>query len=1195
MSFNVLDTAQGHPPPNCPKCGGIMVPRLARTGPNAGTQFWGCQGFPNCRGLLPLAGTASAASSDDISTIPSGSILPRAIVVEGVSPGHRAVYLDTVTMPRWLLKTIARQEDSPLAAYAWRLDLPMLVRDAADCHPGVAPAYSFLLRGAVTAASTKLVESCGLQIEASRDVAEDRRRAVPSHLTSASHIRFDDRTFDSHEECALYRELIRQSSERNLAVSITPQVGLQSLAPGSELADAGLRVDFVLATPSGERLVLEIDGEQHRESRANDARRDEVLSKAGYSVLRITASRVRTDAVAQAKQVLAQLGPTEWADEDPASRRLQQLAQIQISVIAAMRSGALPSVGCVPISVSFSNPAQEIDPGAIQSALDDVGDLLRDLALARGEIAPELALVFSTDTNASSIRFGSSTDEPEPTAIYIHDALRFAPPLVDLGSHDHPPGTRIDREAARRLFDRCYGFADFRHGQYEAIERVIRGLDTLLLLPTGAGKSATYQFATLIRGGVAIVVDPLLSLIDDQIQNLREHGVDRSVQVSSQIEPQSREELVSLLCQGHFSFVFVSPERLQQSSFREAIQIVALRRGISLIAIDEAHCVSQWGHDFRPAYLNVARTIRNHSRRASGNTPPVLAMTGTASYAVLRDIQREVGIADPDAQITPTDFDRKELRFEVIPCRTPDKSTELAKLLLGLHKRFRVQDLQSFWHRRRESPITGLVFCPHVNGDHGTAEIANAIRRALPGIPVATHSSKPPRGSQAGGWQQLKRQSASQFKRDEVQILACTNSFGMGIDKPNIRFTIHWGLPQSIESFYQEAGRAGRGRAESWCILLVSDDNPSQAEQQLAGRGMRVDVPWSSQSDIDRQLFFHHNSFPPVAGEQAQLAEFVAICMQSKLSMVEIDFGGDSDRQVRERAIYRLLLLGVALDYTVDWQKRVFLVQLDDRNPDTIIDRFSSYVHAFNAKRGRAMRGELERWRTERQATTIQLAQHAGERLIDFTYDQIEGARRRALAEMRRVAREHAGDEQGFRHGLLAYLSTSTFSAMLQAVADDPTGGLTMIPEILDRIESPLDAADLAGQAGRLLGSIYDQPGLVTTHALALLASPNPDVQAASLDLALALTSAEKFELSPIEVLSAFDGGMHQLSIPDALRSRLAEELTDAEPELSLARQHAEWMAHGTTGVMADHGIAYLARDVLRGTDQLLDTLKHVL
>lgn len=1171
-----------------------MVMRLARTGPNANNHFWGCRAYPACRGTLDLSGTPKLDGGDGVNTVPTGQLLPRVFHAEGITRGHRAVYFDTATLPRWLVKSLARSAEAPLDGYSWRIDLPTTEPDLPDYHPGVDAAYAFLLRGGLTCASQAIAEIVGLHAVPHRDEVAEVRDGLAAYLIEGTPLATSDRVFDSQEEKEFYRALMNEIRNGSMAVSVVPQVGFQTLAQSSDLADAGFIVDFALATSDGKRFVIEVDGAQHADERANDQRRDAALASAGFTVIRITASAVRADPSQEARRALESIGVESWVAIDERIQNVQQLAQLQIAIVAAMRAGLIASVGRVAIDVCFATDTTPATEAAIDVAISDLCELLRDTALARGSECPELDVVREHSARATRVIFGSTTEDLDPTAIYIHNGIRIAPPLIELGAADPPSGDPIDRNATRRLFQRCYGFDEFRPGQFESIERVIRGLDTLLLLPTGAGKSATYQFATLIRGGVCVVVDPLLSLIDDQIQNLREHGVDRSAQVSSQIETKQRDALVTLLCQGHISFVFVSPERLQQVSFREAIQIVGLRRGIALIAIDEAHCVSQWGHDFRPAYLNVARTVRGHSRRSSGVTPPVLAMTGTASYAVLRDIQRALEITDPEAQITPNDFDRKELRFEVVPCATRDKGAELAKVLVGLHTRFKIRDPQTFWNRRRESPITGLVFCPHVNGGHGTVDVANLIRRAIPTLAVATHSGKAPKGTMESEWRHAKRAAAAQFKRDEVQVLACTNSFGMGIDKPNIRFTIHWGMPQSIESYYQEAGRAGRGRAESWCFLLASDDNPVLSDRHLSSRGPFAEPPWGSQSDIDRQLWFHRSSFPDEQKELEVLANFISNMMAANETVVEISFTGDAEKLLRERAVYRLLLIGVAHDYTVNWRTGVFEVHVHDRVSATIIDRFSTYVRAFNAKRGNALNAAMETWRAEKNASALEVAQYAGKLLIEFTYDQIEGTRRRALSEMRRVAMEHAGDEDKFRHALLAYLSTSAFSAMLQTVADDLNGGLALIEGILNRIESPLDAGDLATQAARLLGSIFDHPGLLVIHAAALLASPNPDAGGAAQDIALAFESAEKFELEPSAIVVALDAAFDALELRDDLHDEVADRLTRQEENADRARSHAELLAHSQSPVMAGRGLSFLMTGILTDTDHLLETLKHV-
>jgi len=1121
---------------------------------------------------------------------------PRPVVAAGISPEHRAVYLDTATIPRWLVKSLARSEKAPLPAYVWRIDLPTFEPGLPDYHPAIDATYAFLLRGAVTATTDALLSACRAEVPRKRKDIEHQRAALPDYLVPADRIHFCEQMFDSAEERMFYEAFLREATEANIAAALTPQVDFKTLAPGSDLADGRFRVDFVAASASETMLVIEIDGEQHATTRATDDQRDAVLKAAGFPVVRLPASRIRQDAAGAAKEILSGLGRAQWGQTDDTIVRLQQLAQLQIAVVASMRARLTPSVGVVPIRVSFADSATQIDRKLLQCSLQDLAGLLRDMAMARGDAAPNLVLTVQDDPSALNFQFGSSPGRPDGRTVYLHNTLRFAPPLVQLGAADSPSGKSVDRDAARNLFERCFGFSNFRSGQFETVERVIRGLDTLLLLPTGAGKSAVYQFATLVRGGVCIVVDPLLSLIDDQIQNFREHGVDRSVQISSQLEREQQKAFEKLLCQGNVSFVFVSPEQLQKREFRQVIERVAVKRGIALITIDEAHCVSQWGHDFRPAYLNVANTARSCSRLSSGISPPVLAMTGTASYAVLRDIQREVGITDPGAQITPKDFDRPELRFLVISCRSADKGAELAKAVDGMHKRFKVSDSDSFWDAGKESPITGLVFCPHVNGGHGTVEVARVISDTIPTISVSTHSGKPPKGIEKREWDVKKADIAARFKRDEVQVLACTNSFGMGIDKPNIRFTVHWGLPQSIESFYQETGRAGRGGAESWCILLMSDDNPSRADRQLAGHDSTDEPPFNRQSDIDRQLWFHKHSFPDATQELNELCKVIETCMSSAHQVIDVSFGSDDAKPMLERAVYRLLLIGVARDYTVDWRYRCFQVYVGDSSPDSIVDCFTNYVSAFNSKRGRATRAEMENWRARRTVTAKDMALYAGKQLIEFTYSQIEGTRRRALSELRRVAKEHIGNEDGFRHALLAYLNTSAFSSMLQTIVDDPTdGGLDLVSGLIERIESPLDAADLATQAARLLAAIYDHPGLLTIRAIALLASTKQDAKAAAQDLAIAFDSARRFGLEPLMIVKAVGDGVKQLAVPRTILEDVARNLTANEGDSDRASLHARLLAQSKCDSMASYALSYLVKRFLRGTDQLLETLKHAI
>jgi ATP-dependent DNA helicase RecQ len=207
---------------------------------------------------------------------------------------------------------------------------------------------------------------------------------------------------------------------------------------------------------------------------------------------------------------------------------------------------------------------------------------------------------------------------------------------------------------------------DFWEGQWETIKRTLQGKDSVVLLPTGSGKSIAFQLAALILPGPCIAVDPIIALIDDQIDNLRSVGIDRSIGITSQMRSsKEREQVLDAFASGNYLFCYVAPERFQSKPFRERLRALTVMSPVSLIAVDEAHCVSVWGHDFRTSYLNLGRVSREYCS-FGGTAPPLVALTGTASKIVLKDVQRDLGITDIDAVITPRSFDRPELRFSIL-------------------------------------------------------------------------------------------------------------------------------------------------------------------------------------------------------------------------------------------------------------------------------------------------------------------------------------------------------------------------------------------------------------------------------------------------------------------------------------------------------------------------------------------------
>ena len=390
----------------------------------------------------------------------------------------------------------------------------------------------------------------------------------------------------------------------------------------------------------------------------------------------------------------------------------------------------------------------------------------------------------------------------------------------------------IDVEARRAALETVLRavFAKERllEGQFEAISSVLAGRDCAVLLPTGAGKSMIYQLAGLCLPGRTLVVDPLVALIEDQADGLRAHGVDRVLGISA--------NSLARDARGAY-FVFVTPERFQRQTFRNDLIAGADVEPVNLAVVDEAHCVSEWGHDFRPAYLNFGKTLRTTCKGRLG-VPPLLALTGTASRAVLTDVLFQLGIVDDheNAIVRPASFDRAELSYDVLRCSADDSDATLRRVLAAMPGRFSAVAATFFEPTGDEDTYSGIVFVPTVNGWHGlndTMRVVTASARAA--VPFAG-AGTPPKGTDSSEWERRRRESTVAFKQNRAPVIVTTKAFGMGIDKPNIRWTVHYGLPGSIESFYQEVGRSGRDRRQARNVLILSESDRERS-RRLLGAG----------------------------------------------------------------------------------------------------------------------------------------------------------------------------------------------------------------------------------------------------------------------------------------------------------------------------------------------------------------------
>ena len=448
----------------------------------------------------------------------------------------------------------------------------------------------------------------------------------------------------------------------------------------------------------------------------------------------------------------------------------------------------------------------------------------------------------------------------------------------------------------------------FREGQLEIIKNVLSRKDTIGLLPTGSGKSICYQLAGILQPAPSFIISPIISLMNDQITELNNFYFSRTESISSNKDAIEKFEILEDFSNKKYFFIFISPERFQDKKFRTKLKKLPK---IAYAVVDEAHCLSEWGHDFRTSYLTLVNTIRTHCNADIS----LIALTATASLSVLKDLKLAFNITNDENVKTPINYAREELEFFVIDATNKTFKTlqEKLKSIIDANENFAT-----------------IVFTPYASEDSkfGCAKISNDLNIQFSDTDIKYYSGKISN--------RQKENVQNGFKNNEFKILIATKSFGMGVNKGNIKYTFHYGIPGSLESLYQEAGRAGRAKRlfiqnKAKCYILFSKEtDKTQLEKVWDLNTSRIELLKLSESknllnqDVKRQLYFLQDNFTPI-DKQLQEIKNIYYELSSSISksincrnLPKSEFL-KTDIKYIEKILYRLYQLGIITDWTIDY------------------------------------------------------------------------------------------------------------------------------------------------------------------------------------------------------------------------------------------------------------------------------------
>ena len=959
--------------------------------------------------------------------------------------------------------------------------------------------------------------------------------------------RFPARTFYDSRIPALFPEypFLRQI--------MLPEAQISDFCHDGNRAFYGQAVDFLLEPF---KLVIEVDGSQHQEAsqRNLDAIRDEYLTNNGYTVIRIPSSDVDSNKLGQYKEKIDEVikahGETVKSYLDDYNRCTEDnIPSSLLKTVATIRFQMLIIQLCLNGILSLNDPEWKIAinnheiNGYEDAAVKDVLLWLKNLCILSGIEYKEPSFTISQTSHLASfdkdtVKVDFSLFEKTtplssmyPDRIYVRNCwdqdkdyfkLRTAAPIKyhieDFANDNQLEAAELNprRVALRFMLKNLYGFDSFRPGQERIVMNALRGRSTIGVLPTGSGKSLCYQMAVFLQPCVSFCICPIKSLMIDQDENLKMRGIEHTAYLSSDLTGEEREQVQANFASGRYLCIFMSPERFQSEDFRKYLSNMSIKQHITFgyAVLDEVHCLSEWGHSFRVSYLNLVKTIRKYCKGAV-----LLGLTATASFNVLKNILIEFEMNNREDVISIPSFTRPELSFKVITLDNDEKENEKAFLEKfgrpassdwDLAKGFNARKYNTLcrgiinrYHKffsdildpKGDDTRCGLIFTAYVNGDNGCYNLSRDLTKDYQ-KDVRFFAGEKPRDFSTdtlGSWDPYKRDVQESYKNNVYALLCATKAFGMGIDKPNVRYTVHYGIPDSLESLYQEAGRAGRDKKSAECTVIYARESK---ENELEIRDLlALETPpsklreytnkkenFAKGADVFRQLTLLAGQAHDVGFELGYIDDIVREHgAPGNITVIRAKRATEDDKtdtlQALQKEIYHLSLVGVVDDWTVDWKVYSVKVYFSEYTAQSVYDKTERYIRNYDPEYSLT---SSEYYKAPDENDLGASIHTICEIFLHWYADNILYTRRQALINvMEACDRYEEEGAEAFKDRMEAYFRLDDISDILGNIADQPRDVETWFEVLnIERIKKKETIPGIIMNLNRFLESFQANVGL---------------------------------------------------------------------------------------------------------------------